>query len=277
MQPTPTAIACCRAGGAYPYSFAGAEARTAAMTDTDAPSIDPAEVAKFTAEAEAWWDPAGQFAPLHRLNPTRIAFVRDRLAAARGRDPLRARPLAGIRLLDIGCGGGLLAEPMTRLGARVTGIDASAASVAAAARHARQSGLAIQYRHAAAEELAAAGERFDAVLNMEVVEHAADRDAFLAASAALLGPGGTMFIATLNRTAKAFLFAILGAEYVLRWLPRGTHDWRKFVRPSELAAALRPHSVEIAELAGVTYGPITDTWRLSNDLDVNYMAVARRL
>jgi 2-polyprenyl-6-hydroxyphenyl methylase / 3-demethylubiquinone-9 3-methyltransferase len=258
------------------------------MSDSSAPSdsepadprsasIDPTETAKFAAMAEAWWDPQGKFRPLHKFNPTRIAFIRDRVAARHGRDPLAPRPLADLRLLDIGCGGGLLAEPMARLGARVTGIDAVARNIAIARLHAEQSGLAIDYRTATPEELAEEDVKFDVILNMEVVEHVADRASFLGACSTLLADDGLMVIATLNRTAKAFALAIVGAEYVLGWLPRGTHDWRKFVRPSELAAGLRPRGLEFAELTGVSYNPLTDRWSLSRDLDVNYMAVARRM
>ena len=239
-------------------------------------SIDPAETAKFAAMAEAWWDPQGKFGPLHKFNPTRIAFIRDRVAAHRGRDPLAPGPLADLKLLDIGCGGGLLAEPMTRLGARVTGIDAVERNIAIARLHAERGGLAIDYRAATPEELAADGVKFDVILNMEVVEHVADRAGFLTACCDLLADDGLMFIATLNRTAKAFALAIVGAEYVLGWLPRGTHDWRKFVRPSELAAGLRPHGLEFAEITGVSYNPLADRWSLSRDLEVNYMAVATR-
>ncbi len=239
-------------------------------------SIDPEEVAKFSALAEEWWDPAGKFRPLHKLNPTRLGFIRDRAAARFGRDPGAERPLAGLSLLDIGCGGGLLAEPLSRLGAKVTGIDASARNVNIATLHAAQSGLEIDYRHATAEDLAAASEAFDLVLNMEVVEHVADLGAFLAASAALVKPGGAMVVATLNRTPKAFLLAVVGAEYLLRWLPRGTHDWRRFVRPSELVGALRASGLEVGEVTGVAYNPLTDAWRLGRDIDVNYMMLAVR-
>lgn len=239
-------------------------------------SIDPDEVAKFSALAAEWWDPAGKFRPLHKFNPTRLGFVRDRAAARFGRDPRAERPLADLRLLDIGCGGGLLAEPLARLGASVTAIDASARNIHIAALHAAQSGLEIDYRHAAAEELAAAGEAFDLVLNMEVVEHVADVAAFLAASAALVKPGGAMVAATLNRTPKAFLLAVVGAEYLLRWLPPGTHDWRRFVRPSELAGPLRAAGLEVAEITGVAYNPLADSWRLSRDTAVNYMMLALR-
>jgi len=237
-------------------------------------SVDPAEIAKFAALAEEWWDPDGKFRPLHRLNPVRLRFIRDHLCRRFGRDAKATRPLAGLRVLDIGCGGGLLCEPLARLGAQVTGIDAAERNIAIAALHAEQAGLEIDYRHASAEELAAAGEAFDAVLNMEVVEHVADVGAFLSASAALLAPGGAMVLATLNRTPKSFLLAIVGAEYLLRWLPRGTHDWRRFLRPSELAGHLRTAGLEIAEMTGVTYNPLSDAWRESRDLDVNYMVLA---
>ena len=238
-------------------------------------TVDAEEIARFTAMAEDWWNPTGKFRPLHRFNPTRLAFIRDRMAAHFGRDPLGLRPFAGLRLLDIGCGGGLLSEPMARLGFDVVGIDAAEKNVRVAALHAEQGGLAIAYRHATVEQLAAGGERFDAVLNMEVVEHVADVTAFLGATAALLRPGGAMVVATLNRTPKAYLFAIVGAEYVLGWLPRGTHTWSKFVRPSELAAGLRPQGVSITEMTGVRYNPIADEWSLAaHDLDVNYMVFA---
>jgi 2-polyprenyl-6-hydroxyphenyl methylase / 3-demethylubiquinone-9 3-methyltransferase len=240
-------------------------------------TVDPAEIARFSAIAESWWDPDGKFRPLHRFNPTRLAFIRDRLAARFGRDPRGRRPFTGLRLLDIGCGGGLLAEPMARLGFDVVGIDAAERNVAVARLHAAQGGLAIDYRATTAEALAAAGERFDAVLNMEVVEHVADPRLFLAAAAALLKPNGAMIVATLNRTPKAFLLAIVGAEYVLGWLPRGTHRWSKFRRPSELVGALRPHGLDIVEMVGAVYDPLRDAWSLSpSDLDVNYMIVATR-
>ncbi len=238
-------------------------------------SVDPDEVAKFAALAGEWWDPAGKFAPLHRLNPARLTFIRDRIAAHRGRDPLAERPLAGLRVLDIGCGGGLLCEPLARLGAAVTGIDAAERNVAVAAAHAAEAGLDIDYRHATAEDLAGNVAGFDLVLNMEVVEHVADVAAFLQASAALVAPGGAMALATLNRTPKSFALAIVGAEYILRWLPRGTHDWRRFLRPSELVASLRAAGLETRELTGVAYNPLTGAWHLAaRDLDVNYMIFA---
>jgi 2-polyprenyl-6-hydroxyphenyl methylase/3-demethylubiquinone-9 3-methyltransferase len=237
-------------------------------------TVDPTEIARFAALAEGWWDPAGKFKPLHRLNPVRLGFLRDRLTAHFARDPAALCPFDGLRLLDIGCGGGLVAEPMARLGFAVTGIDAGAETIATARAHAQQSGLAIDYRAMAAETLADSGERFDVVLALEIVEHVADLDAFLAAAATLVRPGGALIVATLNRTVKSYLFAIIGAEYVLGWLPRGTHEWRKFVRPSELAASLRRNRLRIEEIAGVTYNPLGDSWALSTDLDVNYMAFA---
>ena len=235
-------------------------------------SIDPAEVAKFSGLADAWWDPAGKFRPLHRLNPTRIAYIRDRAAARYGREPIGPAPLAGLAILDIGCGGGLLSEPLARLGGKVTGLDAAERNIAIAKRHAELGGLAIDYRAGSAEDLAASGRLFDVVLAMEVVEHVADPASFLGAAAALVAPGGVLIVATLNRTAKAFALAIVGAEYILGWLPRGSHDWRRFLKPSELAALLRPHGLTLGEAVGVVYSPIADKWRLApGDLDVNYM------
>lgn len=240
----------------------------------ESPSVDAAEIARFSALAEEWWDPLGQFRPLHRLNPLRLAYVRDRAAAHFGRDPKAGRPLAGLSLLDIGCGGGLLCEPLARLGARVTGIDASERNIAIARAHAAQSGLAVDYRTTTAEELAREGPHFDIVLTMEVVEHVADVGSFLEAALALLAPQGMMVIATINRTPQSFALAIVGAEYLMRWLPRGTHDWRKFLRPSELAAHLRASGARLGELKGVRYSLITDRFSLADDLSVNYMAVA---
>lgn len=242
-----------------------------------APSVDAAEVAKFAALADQWWDEEGPFRPLHRLNPVRLGFIRDQLAARFDRDIRADRPLEGLRIADIGCGGGLLSEPLARLGASVTGIDATDRNIQAASAHAAQSGLAIDYRHATAEALHDAGEQFDAVLNMEVVEHVADVDVFLDATAGLVRPGGMMLAATLNRTAKSYAFAILGAEILLRWLPRGTHDWRRFVRPSELAAGLRNANMVVTEFTGVVYNPFSGRWLLDErDLDVNYMLVAQK-
>jgi 2-polyprenyl-6-hydroxyphenyl methylase / 3-demethylubiquinone-9 3-methyltransferase len=237
-----------------------------------APSVDPVEIARFAAMAEEWWNPDGKFRPLHKFNPIRLQLLRDRICAQFGRDKLQPAPLAGLRLLDIGCGGGLIAEPLARLGAHVTGIDAADRNVRVATIHARQMGLDITYRHAAAEDLAEAGESYDVVLALEIVEHVADLTSFLGACVRLVRPGGLLAVATLNRTPQSYLLAIVGAEYVLRWLPRGTHDWRKFVRPAELAAALRPYGADIKEMTGVAYHPLADEWRQTSDLSVNYLA-----
>jgi 2-polyprenyl-6-hydroxyphenyl methylase/3-demethylubiquinone-9 3-methyltransferase len=236
------------------------------------------EVARFAAIADAWWDSYGEFRPLHRLNPTRIAYIRDRIAGHFGRDSLAPRPLHGLRILDVGCGGGLVAEPMARLGATVTGIDADERSICVAKAHAQRSGLAITYRKAMPEDLLRTHEPpFDAVVSMEVVEHVTDVHAFLSICAELLRPGGILVLATLNRTLKSLALAKIGAEYILRWLPIGTHDWRKFVRPSELAAGLRRCRLRVEDLTGMRYDPFSDTWSLSStDLDVNYLVCATK-
>ena len=241
-----------------------------------AASIDPAEIARFSAMADEWWDPSGKFRPLHALNPPRLQFIRDRIAAHFGRDALAPSPLAGLRVLDIGCGGGLISEPMTRLGATVVGLDASEKNIAVARLHAEEGGLAIDYRCASAEELAAAGDTFDVVLALEIVEHVADIDSFMAACARLTRPGGAALFSTLNRTPQSYLLGIVGAEYVLRWLPPGTHQWDRFVRPSEMAATLRPHGLTITALEGLSYQPLQQRWRLSKDLSVNYLAFATK-
>jgi 2-polyprenyl-6-hydroxyphenyl methylase/3-demethylubiquinone-9 3-methyltransferase len=239
-------------------------------------TVDSTELAKFDAMAEAWWDPLGDFKPLHILNPTRIAFIREVAQRHFGRAP-GDTPLDGLGLCEIGCGGGLLTEPMRRLGAEVTGVDPSARNIGIARSHAETGGLKITYLQCAAEDMVERGASFDIVLAMEVVEHVANVDVFIASCAQLVKPGGLMFLATLNRTAKAFALAIVGAEYVMRWLPRGTHDWRKFVKPSELAHPLRRAGFAIERLTGVTYNPLADRWSLSRDLDVNYMLAAKRV
>jgi 2-polyprenyl-6-hydroxyphenyl methylase / 3-demethylubiquinone-9 3-methyltransferase len=245
--------------------------------EAGATSVDAAEVARFSAIAAEWWDPRGKFRPLHRFNPTRLAFVRDTALHRFKRDPRSSRPFEGLRLLDIGCGGGLLSEPMTRLGFAVTGVDASPDNIATARVHAAEQGLAIDYRADTAEALLAAGEGpFDVVLNMEVIEHVADPGAYLRATSRLIAPGGLMVVATLNRTLKALALAKIGAEYVLRWLPAGMHDWRKFLRPEELRAFLANEPVRVQGPVGVVYTPVLDRWSLSGDADVNYMMVVTR-
>ena len=242
------------------------------MADVDNTTVDAAEVERFSRIADQWWDPYGKFAPLHRLNPLRIGYIRDRAAAHWQRDPHAGAPLQGLRLLDVGCGGGLLSEPMARLGAQVTGIDASEANVAVADLHARGQGLSIHYRQATAEGLAPSATPFDIVLALEIVEHVADVDLFLRSCGRLVRPGGLLFLSTLNRTAKAWALAIAGAEYLLGWLPRGTHDWRKFLRPSEVVHGLRDSDIDVQEIVGVVYSPLSRAWSLHHrDLDVNYM------
>jgi 2-polyprenyl-6-hydroxyphenyl methylase/3-demethylubiquinone-9 3-methyltransferase len=239
-------------------------------------TIDREETDRFAAQSAGWWDPEGSFRPLHRLNPTRLQFVRRELGAAFGGDVRSLRPFEGLRLVDIGCGGGLVAEPMARLGFAVTGIDAAAPAIDAARAHAEAGGLAIDYRVAGAEQLAAAGERFDAAIALEIVEHIADRDAFFAALGALIRPGGAFIGATLNRTAQSFALAIVGAEYLLGWLPRGTHDWNRFVRPSEFVLGLRRHGLAATRLKGLSYEWRSGDWAESEDLSVNYMVAAVR-
>ncbi|GAB4521870.1 MAG: bifunctional 2-polyprenyl-6-hydroxyphenol methylase/3-demethylubiquinol 3-O-methyltransferase UbiG [Roseibium sp.] len=239
-------------------------------------TIDSEEVARFSAMAAEWWDPTGKFKPLHRFNPVRLAYIKQEVCRQFGRDPQSPQAFKGLRFLDIGCGGGLLSEPMARLGAEVVGADPSEVNIEIARTHMVQSGLQIDYRAETAEDLAAAGETFDVVLNMEVVEHVADVPLFLEATASMVRPGGLMFIATINRTLKAYALAIVGAEYVLRWLPRGTHSYDKLVRPSEIESPLQAAGMTIIERSGVSYNPLTDTWGRSRDMDVNYMLLAER-
>lgn len=241
-----------------------------------APTVDADEVARFSALAATWWDERGDMAPLHKFNPVRIAYIRDEASRRFARDPQRIDCLAGLRILDIGCGGGLLSEPLARLGAAMVGADPSTSNIEVAKLHAAQSGLSIDYRATTAEALSEAGERFDIVLAMEVVEHVADVDLFVRKCADMVKPGGLMFAATINRTMKSFALAIVGAEYVLRWLPVGTHQWNKFVTPAELENALEESGLRVVTEAGVVYHPLADRWRLSSDTDVNYMMVAER-
>lgn len=237
-------------------------------------TIDPAEIDQFERLAETWWDERGPMATLHKFNPARLGYIRDQVALHFGRDPQQAGCLSGIRMLDIGCGGGILSEPLARLGAAVVGADPAQANIEAARRHAGQSGVAVDYRATTAEALADAGERFDVVLAMEVVEHVADVKLFVARCAEMVNPGGMMIAATLNRTLKSFALAIVGAEYVLRWLPRGTHRWDKFVTPEELETAMRHADLRVVDERGVIYNLFRDVWLLSDDMDVNYMLTA---
>ena len=240
-------------------------------------SIDPAEVERFSRIAAEWWDPRGKFAPLHKFNPVRLAFIRDQALYRFRRDSTASRPFEGLRLLDIGCGGGLLSEPMTRLGFQVTGVDASERNIGTASAHAAEQGLDIDYRASTAEALIEAGEpAFDVILNMEVIEHVADPGEYLRSCAQLLKPGGLMIVATLNRTLKAFALAKLGAEYVLRWLPIGTHDWNKFLTPDELRGFLSGQPVALDGPFGVVFNPLAGKWTESSDVGVNYMMTVVR-
>ncbi|GHF35705.1 bifunctional 2-polyprenyl-6-hydroxyphenol methylase/3-demethylubiquinol 3-O-methyltransferase UbiG [Seohaeicola zhoushanensis] len=240
-------------------------------------TVDPAEVAKFEAMAADWWDPSGKFKPLHMLNPCRLDYICTQIATEYDRDLKAQRPFEGLRLLDIGCGGGLLSEPMARLGAEVVGADAAARNIPVAQIHAEQMGLDIDYRNTTAEALAEAGERFDVVLNMEVVEHVADPLAYLTACHDLLKPGGLQVCSTINRNPKSYAMAIFGAEVVMRWLPRGTHEWNKFITPDELFALLEQAGLRPVDRKGFVFNPISWAWRLSDrDLSVNYVTASLR-
>ena len=235
------------------------------------------EIARFSAMSEKWWDPNGAMKPLHKFNPVRLQILRDNICAHLGRDPETIEPLKGIEIIDIGCGAGLLSEPLARMGAKMTSIDASESNIEVAKIHAAQSGLEIDYRCATPEMLADEGKQFDIVLNMEVIEHVDDPQFFMQACASVLKPGGLMFVATLNRTIKSLALAKIGAEYILRWLPAGTHDWRKFVKPSEMSGYLRGAGLELTDITGVAYNPINDTWSPApHDIDVNYMVIAQK-
>ena len=245
-------------------------------SSTAAPTVDEAELARFAALASQWWDPRGKMAPLHKFNPVRLGYIRDAACRRFGRDPKRLDCLEGLRMLDIGCGGGLLSEPLARLGADMVGADPAEANIEAARLHAADGGLVIDYRATTAEALAEAGERFDIVLAMEVVEHVADVNLFVKLVASMVKPGGLMIAATLNRTLKSFALAIVGAEYVLRWLPRGTHQWDKFVTPNELEIAMELGGLRVIDRAGVVYNLLADRWEPSRDMDVNYTLTAER-
>jgi 2-polyprenyl-6-hydroxyphenyl methylase/3-demethylubiquinone-9 3-methyltransferase len=238
-------------------------------------TVDDAEIAKFEAMAAEWWDPTGKFAPLHMMNPIRLDYITSQIAAEFGRELRDEQPFAGLRLLDIGCGGGLLSEPMARLGATVVGADAAPRNIPVAQVHAEQSGLEIDYRHTTAEALGEAGEQFDVVLNMEVVEHVADPQAYLTACRHLLKPGGLMICSTINRNPKSFALAIVGAEYVMRWLPKGTHEWQKFITPEELFALIETAGLDPVDRKGFVFNPVSWRWRLSDrDLSVNYVTAS---
>ncbi len=238
-------------------------------------SVDPEEVAKFEAMAAEWWDPNGKFKPLHMLNPCRLDYIVAQISAEYGRDLTVALPFKDLRILDVGCGGGLLAEPMARLGADVVGADPAAANIPVAQIHADQAGLQIDYRHSTAEALVEAGEAFDVVLVMEVIEHVADPQAFLTACQELLKGGGLMVCSTINRNAKSFMMAIVGAEYVMRWLPKGTHDWRRFITPDELFDLIRNAGLQAVDRKGFVFNPILWSWSLSDrDLSVNYVTTS---
>ena len=238
-------------------------------------SVDPQEIERFEAMAADWWNPRGSMRALHRLNPVRLRYVRDQIAGHFGRSATALDGLKGLRLADIGCGAGLLSEPLARLGGEVVGVDMAKANVEMARSHAARSGLSIDYRAVAAEDLEAAGERFDVVLAMEIVEHVTDAAAFLKVCAGLVKPGGLLFVSTINRTMKAYALAIVAAEKVLRWVPRGTHDWNKFVMPGEIEEAVTPDLTEL-DRCGVVYNPLLDEWRLARDTDVNFMMVFSR-
>src|SRR6266851_750847 len=248
----------------------------AGASGATASTVDPAEVAKFSKLSDEWWDPNGKMAPLHKINPLRLTYIRDAACRKFERNVKSLNCLSGLRILDIGCGAGLLCEPFTRLGAQVIGVDPSATNIAAAKLHADKAQLSIDYRCTTVEQMDVR-ERFDIVLAMEVIEHVTDVGVFLNRCAAMLKPGGLMVISTLNRNWKSFALAIVGAEYVLRWLPRGTHQWDKFVTPNELEIAMVQAGLQVCGETGVIYNPLADQWRLSSDMDVNYMLTAERI
>jgi len=240
----------------------------------EGPSIDPADVARFSAQAAEWWDPKGPFAPLHRFNPARLRFVRDRVAEHYGLNPNTRAPFAGLSLIDIGCGGGLLAEPMRRMGFEVTALDASSENIGTARAHAAQVGLDIRYKASTVEQLVEVGEGpFDVVLTMEVIEHVADPESFVRSCSKLVKPGGIMIVATLNRTLKGLLLGKFAAEYVLRWVPAGTHNWKQFLKPDEIRDMLKDEPLTVTGPFGLSYNPLNDKWS-EGDADINYMMVA---
>lgn len=241
-----------------------------------ATTINDVEIAKFTVMAEEWWNPNGKFKPIHKFNPVRLQYIRQHLLTHFGRDGTEMRPFTGLRILDVGCGGGLLCEPLARLGAEVTGIDAAERNIAIARIHAEQSGLDVDYQTTTSEALAAAGQSFDIVLNMEVVEHVDNVPLYMKSCADLVKPGGLMLTATINRTLRARALAVFAAERVLRWLPVGTHDWNKFLTPDEIKALIRRNGLKVTAETGVVYHPLADEWRQSPDMGINYMVMAAR-
>lgn len=245
-------------------------------SQTESKSLDKEEISRFEAMAKEWWDPRGKFKPLHKFNPTRLSYIREKTINHFDLDFNAHKPFTGLRILDIGCGGGLLCEPMARLGADIVGADPGFANIATARIHAQQQGLNIDYRCQSAEELYNAGETFDVVLNMEVIEHVLDVESFMQACCGMVRPNGLLFLATLNRTTKSYAMAIIGAEHILRWLPKGTHDWKKFITPDEVASLLLKGDLEIADQTGVTFNPLRDKWSLSTDMAVNYMILASK-
>ena len=246
------------------------------MTEAARTTVDQEQVEWFSQRAAEWWDPTGKFKPLHKFNPVRLTYIRDRVSENFGRDRKAHLPLTGLRILDIGCGGGLLSEPVARMGATVVGADPAEKNIRMAQTHSAETGVDVDYRAVTAEQLAEAGEAFDVVLNMEVVEHVADVDFFMRTCASMVKPGGLMFVATINRTMKARALAIFAAENILRWLPKGTHQYEKLVRPNELEAPLSASGMEIIHRTGVFFNPLQDRWNLSPDMDVNYMLLAKR-
>ncbi len=246
------------------------------MSEAAKSTIDQSEVDRFSAMAAEWWSPTGKFKPLHKFNPVRLTYIRDKAAENFGLDPKSPKPLEGLRVLDIGCGGGLLSEPVARMGATVVGADPSEKNIGIASTHAKASGVSVDYRPVTAEQLAEAGETFDIVLNMEVVEHVADVEFFMSTCSRMVRPDGMMFVATINRTMKAAALAIFAAENILRWLPRGTHQYEKLVRPEELEAPMTASGLEVIDRTGVFFNPLANQWNLSKDMDVNYMLLAKR-
>ncbi|WP_375621099.1 MULTISPECIES: bifunctional 2-polyprenyl-6-hydroxyphenol methylase/3-demethylubiquinol 3-O-methyltransferase UbiG [unclassified Bartonella] len=246
------------------------------MIDETQTTIDQSEIDHFSRIATEWWNPQGKFRPLHQFNPTRLAYIREKICLEFNRDPSSLTPFHNLKILDIGCGGGLLSEPMARLGAIVVGVDAAQTNIEVAKTHAAQNDLSIDYRTTTAEVLANEGEKFDIILNMEVVEHVADVNLFIEATAKMLKPQGVMFVSTLNRTWKAWGLAIVGAEYILRWLPKGTHDYKKFLKPLELKNFLSKNALTVVDEIGITYNPLNDSWNRSKDMGVNYLLLAKR-